>query len=228
MSKIKFHVGEYYHIYNRGVEKRDIFLDNSDHFRFLSNLKELNVCNSDSVVDPQEVDPLTAIVCYCLMPNHFHLIVQQLRENGISKFMQRVGTAYTMYFNKKYNRSGVLFQSGFKAKHIENNQYLLHLSRYIHLNPSDLLVREDDLESQQGSLIKYKWSSLPFYLDEKRPCLIKLKKKIILDQVGNIEEFKSFLFSLPTSTPSLLEDLKIEEYLSRSDLGSTLSRFDLG
>jgi putative transposase len=141
--------GEFYHIYNRGTEKRDIFQSQSDYDRFLSLLY---IGNSDISVDlklqgstlydflilPRN-ETLVDICAYVLMPNHFHLLVRGKEEGGISKFMQKITTGYTMFFNKKYERSGALFQGKFKAKHIDKDEYLKYLISYIHLNPIKLI-----------------------------------------------------------------------------------------
>lgn len=146
--KIVFAPGEYYHLYNRGVEKRDIFMDDSDRHRFISLLY---LCNSgasitirdllkdgyteESLFDVPIDDHYVAIGAYCLMDNHIHLLVKEIDDNGISHFMQKLMTAYTMYFNQKYKRVGPLFQGVFKAEHADDDQYLQYLCAYIHLNP---------------------------------------------------------------------------------------------
>ena len=137
MRKIKLITGECYHVYNRGVEKRSVFLDNFDHRRFLISLEELNqegpLLNFRRLIGARlqssndEKNKLVDIICYCLMPNHFHLIMKQLIDKGIPKFMHKIGTSYTNYFNKKYSRSGVLFQGAYKIKYIDGDAYLLHL-----------------------------------------------------------------------------------------------------
>lgn len=201
---------EYYHIYNRGVEKRTTFLDESDHFRFILGMSEFNgtrpVCHLDRY-DLKKVpedksgeaeEKLVEIVCYVLMPNHYHLILKQTKENGISKFMQKLGTGYTKYFNKRYQRSGVLFQGVYKRKHIPDDEYLLHLSRYIHLNPLNLLRKdwkEKGIKNREKALeflMEYKWHSLPFWLD-KKPCLVQLEPQIVLDQFEKSERYAEFL-----------------------------------
>ena len=139
-----FFTGGYYHIYSRGSEKRIIFLDRADKKRFLSRLKEYEHLHNVSVV------------CYCLMPNHYHLLVKQNTDEPISKFINRLNLAYAMYFNKRYERVGPLFQGRFKAKNIKTDEYLLHLSRYIHLNPLELV--------SQRKVEDYLWSSLKGYV----------------------------------------------------------------
>ncbi len=151
---IEFSEDEYYHAYNRGVEKRDIFLDDSDRERFLMLLY---LCNGTKAINIRTLKvqgltfeeffhverngQLTMIGAYCLMPNHFHLLLKEHKELGISEFMHKLMTSYTMYFNKKYKRVGPLFQGAFKAEHADSDEYLLYLYSYIHLNPVKLIDR---------------------------------------------------------------------------------------
>lgn len=156
MRKFSFIEGEHYHVYNRGTDKRTIFLDNQDWARFLQSMVEFNVTDPIGSLyqnsfhskrqsqlrseTPKlervggEEGKLVEIIAYCLNPNHFHLILKQVSDKGIAKFMQKVGTGYTNYFNHKYQRTGALFQGVFKAIHIDSNEYLLHLSAYVNLN----------------------------------------------------------------------------------------------
>ena len=144
---IEFSEGEYYHVYNRGVEKREIFLDDRDRRRFM---RLLFVANGTKPFKFREIqdksystidrgDALTAIGAYCLMPNHFHILAKETSEGGISKFMEKLGTGYSMYFNKKNARTGFLFQGNFKAEHVDSDEYLKYLYAYIHLNPVKLI-----------------------------------------------------------------------------------------
>lgn len=209
MRKIKLVTGEYYHIYNRGVEKRQIFMENSDFYRFLLGLKEFN--SMDDTFNLKRVElfgaelrtedknsDLVAIICYCFMPNHFHFILRQLQDGGIPRFMHKLGTGYTNYFNLKYKHSGVLFQGAYKAKHIESDSYILNLSRYIHQNPYELF--QSNLAKRDLNILveKYKWSSLQFYLNN-RPCLLKLDKDIILKQFQDKAGYRRFICSEPSS-----------------------------
>lgn len=153
MRKVSFAEGEFYHIYNRGTDKRAIFLDDRDFARFLQSMVEFNnlepvgglFVNSFRKTQlrgrtsklnegTEKEERLVEVVAYCLNPNHFHFILKQVSEKGIEKFMQRLGTGYTMYFNHKYDRTGALFQGKFKAVHIDSNEYLLHVSAYVNLN----------------------------------------------------------------------------------------------
>ncbi len=145
--------GEHYHIYNRGVEKRLVFEDQRDCRRFLETLDYYRLKKQPSrfsfrkrpviAKKTKPGKPLVEILCYCLMPNHFHLLIKQLQDNGITDFISLVSNSYTKYFNTKYKRVGPLFQGTFRAVRIENDEHLIHLSRYIHLNPLiDYVVKD--------------------------------------------------------------------------------------
>jgi REP element-mobilizing transposase RayT len=148
-----FYQGGYYHIYTRGTEKRTIFQDAADKQRFLKRLATY------------KKQHLITILAFCLMPNHYHLLVRQNTEQPISVFLQKLNVSYSMYFNKRYQRVGPLFQGRFKAKLIGTDEYLLHISRYIHLNPLELIPSIDLLK-------EYRWSSLPAYLVGKEDDLV--------------------------------------------------------
>lgn len=149
MRKVPFINGEFYHIYNRGVDKRDIFSNQYDLDRFFQSMDNFNIVEPIGSIyehsfQNQKKSPqlgsstpklkLVNFVCYCLNPNHYHFILEQVSDKGIEKFMQRIGTGYTNYFNEKNKRSGSLFQGRFKASHVASNEYLLHLSAYVNLN----------------------------------------------------------------------------------------------
>lgn len=176
--------GEFYHLYNRGVEKRDIFTSKADYDRFISLLY---LCNGTISTDVrgqgktleearlvERGETLTDIGTYCLMPNHFHLLVHEKVEGGISKFMQKLTTAYTMYFNKKYKRSGALFQGTYKSSHVSEDRYLSYLVSYIHLNPVKLIEPTwketgiTDKNRAETYLKKYPYSSYPDYSGSER------------------------------------------------------------
>jgi REP element-mobilizing transposase RayT len=140
-------MGEYYHIYNRGVDKRNIFEKPEDFKTFLDELEGFNsilsvgglyagnlMKRSSHPRGSTSSEKLVEIVAFCLNQNHFHLILTPLVEDGIQKFMQRISTGYTMYFNENKERTGALFQGRYKAKHINSNEYLLYLSAYVNLN----------------------------------------------------------------------------------------------
>jgi len=183
--KIVFSEGEFYHLYSRGVEKREVFLDNNDFRRFIFLLYHCN--NTDTVVirDIIKKDSLfdfnlskrntfVDIGAYCLMTNHFHLLIKEKTNNGISKFMQKLLTAYTMYFNKKYKRVGPLFCGKFQAQHADSDEYLKYLYSYIHLNPLKIFqvswkdVGIHDVKKAKVFLDNYKNSSYLDYTGIKR------------------------------------------------------------
>src|SRR3989344_8568343 len=137
IRKITFSEGEYYHIYNRGNSKQTIFHDKSDYDRFIKLLFLSNGENNFKIYkiskNIYEVDRgrrLVGIGAYCLMPNHFHLLITQTDKGSITRFMQKVSTGYSMYYNKKYQRSGALFEGKFKAEHADNDNYLKYLFSY--------------------------------------------------------------------------------------------------
>lgn len=152
---------EYYHVYNRGVEKRDIFLDEQDYTVFMGLLKKYLSAipnkkqnNNSNRHTYSTLNNELNLVAYCLMPNHFHLLFYQHTDDAITKLMRRVITGYVMYFNDRYKRVGTLFQGRYKAAHINADAYLHHISRYIHMNPNDYETAS--------------YSSLPFYIGSKK------------------------------------------------------------
>jgi len=166
MNRDPFATGSIYHIYNRGTDKRAIFLSNHDRQRFVSNLYEFNDANPAlnwKYKSPlSEVRPRTKMVevlAYCLMPNHYHLMLRQIVDGGITLFMRKLGTGYTMYFNTLNDRSGALFQGKFKSVTVERDAQLRYLPHYIHANPLD--DSRGDLVAQ---LARYNFSSAPTYL----------------------------------------------------------------
>ena len=159
MNRETFITDSIYHIYNRGSDKRVTFLDADDHQRFVNGLIEYNDANPARDPRVQVAMPrlkLVEILCYCLMPNHFHLMIRQTRDGGITQFMRKIGTGYTMYFNKRYDRSGVLFQGIFKSVLVDQENYLRYLPHYIHLNPTQIGF-------DASRLGEYRWSSYPEY-----------------------------------------------------------------
>lgn len=136
----EYAVDQFYHVYNRGVEKREIFLDEQDYIVFLGLLKKYLTGESPNNKNRHAFKSLSKdvqLLAYCLMPNHFHLLLYQSSENGITQLLRRISTGYVMYFNERYKRVGPLFQGTYKASHINSDVYLHHISRYIHLNPND-------------------------------------------------------------------------------------------
>lgn len=197
----EINVGEFYHLYDRGVSKQNIFLENRDYARFLflilyfqspvglSNLSysvstfiksrtfNIRLKTVDNIIKQRMVGLNT----FCLMPNHFHLLVQEVDEGGIAKYMQRVLTAYANYFNTKYHRAGHLFENSYGSVHVEDNDQLLYTSAYIHKNPIDL---KRDYQN-------YSWSSFIDYTNENRWGKL-LDQKIILEQFDNQKDFSDW------------------------------------
>ena len=181
--KFPFVPGEYYHLYNRGNSKQDIFLDNPDYVRFQRLLYLSNTVQNfkiDAIRDQgidfysfERGEHLVAIGAYCLMPNHFHILLTPLVERGVSTFMRKLSTGYSMYFNNKYERTGGLFEGRFKATHAIGDVYLKYLYSYIHLNPLKLIdpqwrenMHKNKKEGKQYSYVRnYVYSSCVDYLD---------------------------------------------------------------
>ncbi len=180
--KVNFVPGEYFHIYNRGNDKREIFHDNGDYHHFLKLLylsnSEKNFVFRDIFKDIYSIDLVKQLVhigAYCAMPNHFHILMTPLEENGLSKFMQKFTTSLSMYYNSKYSRTGSLFEGKFRAEHASDDRYLKYLFSYIHLNPIKLIKSDwketgiENLDQAIDYLKKYYFSSYLDYLEEQRP-----------------------------------------------------------
>lgn len=159
----------HYHAFNRGVEKRNIFLDDQDYRVFLSFLKvylsppeqhfihPISKVTGSDPVRPRVLGSYfgkVTLLAYCVMPNHFHLLLQQIPKNGMTELIRALCTSYSMYFNKRYKRVGTLFQGTYKAVSVDGDENLLRLSRYIHTNPLELTG-------------EYPYSSFPHYLGKK-------------------------------------------------------------
>ncbi len=166
-----------YHIVNRGIDKRDIFQDDEDYWKFLDIVRSRLLSKPKDPDNPksvsEEIYGKIELVAYCLMPNHFHLIIFQKSQRAMEKFMRSISTAYAMYFNKKYGKSGRLMQGIYKAKKIDSREYFLKATRYVHRNPIDI---SENIE-------KYKWSSYRSYL--MRKDITFLAKSHLLKEFGN-------------------------------------------
>ena len=161
--------GQYYHIYNRGVEKRTIFENNRDYGRFLETMNYYQFSGPkprfskfliSQLFNPLINRKIVEIICYCLMPNHFHLLIKQSQDGGISEFLSKLSNSYTKYYNIKHSRVGPLLQGEFKAVMIESNEQLIHVSRYIHLNPLIAYIVKD--------LDFYQWSSYKDFVENSK------------------------------------------------------------
>ncbi|CAN5124469.1 hypothetical protein BH11PAT3_BH11PAT3_3140 [soil metagenome] len=208
--KVHFIPKEYYHIYSRGVEKRKIFLEEKDYARFQALLYILNQKNlfylsdflksgkrdtSDVYYEKRE-NTLVSILVYSLMPNHFHLVIYENEEGGISKFMGKLLTAYSMYFNLKHKRSGGLFVHPFRSEHISDDIYFKHIFSYIHLNCVDLLQsnwKEEgimDKKLSQKFLEDYEYSSYPDFIKKTKA---KGRNESLIIDFNSVPEFISII-----------------------------------
>lgn len=207
---IDLSVNEFYHLYNRGSDKRVVFLDTKDHERFIALLYLANSTTPVHISNYQGLtliellsvergETLVDIGAYCLMPNHFHLLVREKTEKGISTFMQKVMTGYTMYFNKKYERTGALFGGTFKAQHADDDVYLKYLFAYIHLNPIklvDSMWKENDIFDRTKAekyLSGYRYSSYSDYCINNRKEGPILNKEAFPKYFETNTEFNDFV-----------------------------------
>lgn len=174
----------YYHVYNRGSNKAGIFLDESYYIVFLSLLKrylgdETEKRSNHGVYLNYHDD--VELLAFCLMHNHFHLFLYQKSSSALKEFMKSLSVSYGMYFNRRYKRAGPVFQQRYKAVRIVDDTQLLHISRYIHLNPDDY--------------INHRWSSLPYYIGQRRASWIKPARVIELfegtDYLNFLKEYAS-------------------------------------
>ncbi|MFQ5661930.1 MAG: transposase [Candidatus Paceibacteria bacterium] len=204
VRKFEFTNGDFCHIFNRGVDKRDIFLDRDDIGRFLKSMEEFNTTDPIGSIyensftknkklrgKASKSSKLVNFICYCLNPNHFHFILEQVSDKGIEKFMHKLGTGYTMYFNNKNDRSGSLFQGKFKAVYLSLDDQLLNSSVYVNLNNE-----VHQLRGKASQLIKSSWDE---YVTDKNNNFCR--KDIILEQFNSTEEYKKF-------AEDSLEDIK--------------------
>ncbi len=216
----------FYHTLNRGVDKRNIFLDKQDYLRFIHDLYELNnedrvettshlfkanpdITNNTNGKNRKERKMIVDILAFCLMPNHYHLLLSPKIKNGIPLFMQKVNMGYSKYFNQKYEREGTLFQGRYKGILITDNTHFLHLPFYIHLNPLDLKYpewRASKIASPEKALEfleSYKWSSHLEYLGAKNYGSV-LDKKILNEIFDGSTGYKKLI-------ETYLKDIQIDE-----------------
>ena len=195
----------YYHIYNRGVARIPIFLHKRDYQRFLELMKYYRFANTPFSFSKlhrlgkekraqllnapaKNQKELVKIIGFCLMPNHFHLLLGQSHDNGISQFLAQVENSYTRYFNTKNERKGPLLEGKFHAVLVETEEQLLHLSRYIHLNPySSAIVKSF------AQLKHYPWSSLPCYLSSQPDYYQLCQNDVIMTYFKDGNEYEKFL-----------------------------------
>lgn len=210
--------GEYYHLYNRGNSKQKIFHDTEDYLRFITLLYTCNSVNNfrnflinktkdQNAYEFERGNNLVAIGAYVLMPNHFHILITEKLEGGISKFMQKVSTGYSMYYNKKYKRTGGLFEGKFKSQYLDKDPYLKYLFSYIHLNPIKLLQKdwkEKGIKNKNNALDflnKYFYSSYVDYVGVNR----------IQNKILNAEYFPSYFPNKKNFTNEIFEWLSYKD-----------------
>lgn len=204
-----FLAGEYFHVYNRGVDKRKIFFVENDYKYFMLLLRLINTdeyfrigdlirsrrSNNQSLDSLyEEIDPkssLVDIVAFSLMPNHFHLIVRGKKDVSISKFMAKFSTAFAMYMNIKYDRTGPLMCRPFRAKHVGSDEYFKWLVSYIHLNPVELIGESNVTKAK--FLKEYLYSSYyDYYIDTRLETSI-LQKNAMPININSLEDPKVML-----------------------------------
>jgi putative transposase len=216
MRKEKFILGGYYHIYSRIILNTPEFKDKKNVNRLLQSFLLSNSTESSKAFDylRNTENPslkkaleiisrgkkLVDVLCYSIMPDHYHLLLRERKENGISEFVRKCNISISKYINIRKERKGPLFESRFNSKYVKDNRYLLHLSVYIHLNALDVLSgrewREHKLRPwliKKKKLLNYPWSSLRSFLDENHKDLIISGTEIILDQFDDRREYELFL-----------------------------------
>ena len=233
IRKEKFAPGEYYHIFSRTILNANQFKDysnakrlllaflianstkSSEGFQSLRNNKNATLKDLNKIV--KDGKKLVDILCYSIMPDHYHLLVMEKEENGITNFVLKCNTSIAKYINIKNDRKGPLFENTFKAKHIDSNEYLLHLSLYIHLNPLDFLINKNwrihklkNWDESKRKLINYPWSSIKHFLIKNQEDFILSGDKIIKDQFSNEKEYESFLKEWSENSINKIEDFILE------------------
>lgn len=236
-----FTIGNYVHVYNRGNRKARIVRSDKDKWRFMQALRFFNDSNSSLNIlrkisrlksdfnrQSQSVfelgwprnwldkKPLVKILCYCLLPNHFHLLLKEIRENGVSKFMQKLGTGYTNYSNLKYQEVGSVFQGGYKSRTITEDIYLQHLSVYIQiinvleLFPGGLEKALQNINKALKFVEEYPFSSYQDFIGIRRSLIIN--KDILGEIFPTPKGYKSFVRDVIKGKKyELLGDLKLEK-----------------
>lgn len=203
--KLIFTNNQIYHVFNRGIDKKPTFTDKReldrsilamDFYRFAKLPVKLS--RFITLTEKAQVqllkqlksagEALVDIISYCLMPNHFHLLIKQTTDHGISTFISNFTNSYTRYFNTKHERIGPLFEGMFKAVRIESDEQFVHVSRYIHLNPvSSFLITPEELEN-------YQWSSYPEFMGKVGRNIANTKPVLsYFSSRKNKEEYKKFV-----------------------------------
>lgn len=197
MRKVPLVNNEVYHVYTRSIDNYITFRDENDYTRVIEVIKYyiygnvptsfsnyIKIKNKKYFSLKYEVDtknPVVHIIAYCIMPTHVHLILKQVKDNGISLYMKNVFDSYTKYFNSKYQRKGTLWEGKFKSVHVESNEQLLHLTRYIHLNPTTAgIVKEPE---------EWPYSSYMEYLNKSNEKICNYKDCLDMD----MNDYKNFV-----------------------------------
>ena len=205
--RVPFAQGEWYHCYSRGIDKRIVFDDEDDAKRFIELLYLANdtkpilrgnfyhLKHNEILLMPRGRQ-IVSIGAYSLMKNHYHILIQEIEDGGITKFMQKVGTGYGMYFNEKNDRVGNVFVKPFRSKHVSTDAYLYRVAQYIHLNAAELFERGWkhgtvlDLFELQRKLERYPFSSFPDYMDgvsrPERNILDESARSILMDRLPEL------------------------------------------
>ncbi len=214
MRKEPIVTGEYYHVFSRGVDRRATYRNDSDRERFLWGMIAFNDVRKRDVrlsryrsTPTRNTSPLVQILCYAFMPNHYHFLLKQIVDGGIALFMQRLGAGYTSYFNRQNGRTGCLWESEYKAVRIETDAQLLHVSRYIHLNPLKLFFPDwktcgvQSWEAANAALVSYTWSSYRHFLGFERNNAVNAQ--LLFDMFEGSRDYQRFLQSwvMPTAAP---------------------------
>lgn len=203
-NRAAFAPGEWYHCYARGIDKRTVFEDRADYERFQEMLylanaaspaHRSNISKNTAVYGSREAEPLVSIGAYALMPNHFHILILETGERGISTFLQKLLVAYTMYFNIKRGRSGGLFTRPFRSRHVGDDRYLQWCVDYIHMNPVAVVepgfnaTQDKNYELLQSKLLDYPYSS---YRDLVGNGSARDQNLIVGDQIKDVYREKLF------------------------------------
>lgn len=219
MRKLKFENGNFYHIFNRGVDKREIFSNKADYFKFFSSMNDFNnklLKDERDLIKRREseggkdlpelssgnssgkIEKLVDVICYNLLPNHFHFLLKQLVDDGIRIFMHKIGTGYTNYFNLKNERSGSLFQGPFKSVSVESDEQLLYLSAYVNGNAEIHKI---------APTTEWPWSSCMIFYGDKSGGSI-CNTKTVLDEFRSIDEYKKFMNDIIKDSAKRKEEIR--------------------
>ena len=219
-NRVKIYVeNAYYHVYNRGVAKQEIFREIQDYKVFLKYLKDVLTENKINKIpfslrgrsfqaterQVKNFQNQIALIAFCLIPNHFHLLIKQKNKESMESFMRSLITRYASYFNKKYDRVGPVFQGRYKAALIRKDEYLLHLTRYIHLNPLEYtkdLTKAFSSYSVYVGMTKTSWVQPEF--------ILKFFNNPVIPELTKISDYKSFVENYKKDSVIVLGDLTLE------------------